>query len=658
MKTNIILLLCILTSTWGIAQTYGYVSDAKTGEKLPGAIVFTANGARQTTTNQYGYYSIDADTDSIGCSFVGYTTILVKCNHGERIDIKMNELHANIGEVTVVSQSTFQRELDTPQMGHHKLTAKDIRSTPVMFGEADVLKAIQFMPGVNSAADGSVNMSVRGGSHDQNIILLDEATIYNPSHAMGIFTAFNPDAISSADFYKSCFPARYGGKLSSVVDMKMKEGNMKDFNINGGIGSVASRLLVEGPIKSDVASFAINGRYGYGDAVNAIAHLLDDQFSHNNDIMRFYDLSAKVNVNADANNHLYASAYASHDEFKCSILSLDNRQKWGNKTATLRWNHIGDNRTFANYTLTYSDYDYMQKQDKDVRNYEWQAGMSEVTAKADFDRYGDVHTSFGGGVEYHKYNPGEIVPCDTSSVMKPIHLSQSKMGLAYAYADIRSSIFVPELKVDAGIRVTGMLSKDPVAGAEPRLSLNYSPTSDISIKASASHTMQYQHLLSSSALGLPTDIWLAADKDIRPQNATTISGGVYATINALRLEISAEAYHKRMNKIIDFKDGAEFTFNMNLRNEVLSGEGQADGAEFMLRHNSRLFTAIASYTYSKARRRIEGVNGGKWYYAVYDQRHNFATTVTAHLGRNELSAAWHYHTGGRTTLPEATFVYA
>lgn len=654
MKKFVLIALSIITQL-SAAQVSGYVSDKHTGERLPGAIIYTLDGKMHTQSNQYGYYSIDTKNDSIGCSMPGYVSRHIKIDGVMRYDIELTELHKEITEIVVKSESTFSREMSTPQMGHHKMLSKDIKSLPTMFGEADVLKTIQSMPGVNAAADGSTNLSVRGGSHDQNIIVLDEATVYNPSHALGLFTAFNPDAINSIDFYKSCFPARYGGKLSSVIDMKMKEGNMKKFSMDGGIGTIASRLLIEGPIKKDEASYIVSGRIGYGDGINQVVELFDNQYPHKNDRIRFNDFSVKINWNIDANNHIYASGYASNDDFKCYILSQDNRQQWGNKTATLRWNH-SNNTTFVNTTLTYSKYNYSQKQNKDVRNYRWEAEMSEANLKINVDRYGKVHLAYGGGLEFHYFEPGEIVPCDTSSVMLPMSLGDKRMGITYLYSDVQMNL-TQKLSVDVGLRVSSTLLNSFYAGAEPRISLSYQATHNAYIKASYSRTMQFQHLLSSSALGLPTDIWMPVNKRIAPQKAQTISVGVHSRIDDANIETSVEGYYKTMTDIIDFKDGAELVLNKNVEEEILNGKALAYGAELLIKHNSKHVNAQISYTISNAKRKIDGVNNNKWYYAVYDQRHNIGTNVTTYIGRNELSLAWGYHTGGRTTIPLRTFVY-
>ena len=681
------------------AQTLcGYVTDANTGERLPQALVYNATKKSSTLTNAYGYYSLarTAQGDTVVARFMGYTTKKIVVKNSEKTDISLVPDNKQIDEVEVHGESVFKRELQLTQMSHHHISALEIKTNAVMFGEADALKTIQLMPGINSAADGSTNLSVRGGSYDQNLILLDEATVYNPSHTMGIFTAFNANAMSGVDLYKGDLPARYGGKLSAVVDMKMREGNNQHFEIQGGVGTIASRLLVEGPLKKDTASFMLAGRVGYSEVVDRILWALYNQPSYTiyslideayerqeNNEMHFYDLCAKTNWIINTNNKLYLSGYMSKDGFLCPMLSISNKQNWSNQTGTLRWNHIYSTSLFGNATLTYSNYKYVQRQTADVRNFEWQSGMRELTLKNDLDYYRNrMHISTGAAAELHFYNPGQIEPL-SGSVMQEMHIDKKRALQLSAYLGNEHNVS-DKITISYGLRLSSSIQLGPASvrhyttmpfysdsteygsgravksyyRAEPRLAASYSLNEDATLKASYARTAQYQHLLNNSALGLPTDIWAPADHYIRPQEADAFAIGVHKLLPNKNIEASIEGYYKLMHHIIDFRDNTEFVSNNHIETDVLSGKGRAWGIEAMLRRDGKVGSVLTSYTLSKAERKIDGVNRSNWYYAIYDQRHNFAINGMYRLtDRWTLSGTWRYHTGGRATMPIASFYY-
>lgn len=635
----------------------GYVKEAETGESMPGVVVVT--GGCASLSNDYGYYCVSVASDTIYFVMAGYKTEKLAASDAARgrHDIAMSPLHTDLAEVTVHSQSPFRTELAMAKMSKHSISSIDIKNNAVMFGEADALKTLQCLPGVASVADGSVNMSVRGSSHDQNMILLDEATVYNPSHTMGIFSAFNPDAIQRVDFYKSGYSPKYGGKLAAVADMRMKEGNNRHFGMEGSLGTIGSRILVETPIVKSVGSLMIAARAGYGDFVNEVADFADDTYKHNDDVMRFYDLCAKTNWNISANDRIFASAYTSHDKFKCEILSQDNNQEWGNVTGTLRWNHIISDELFSNHTLTYSNYEYMQQQEMDVRDFEWKAGMGELTYKADFDHYkGKHHLTYGIGIEAHFYNPGQIDPLNAQSAMLPKHLKKRRMVTEGIYANEEIKIG-EKMDISAGLRLSAASEKRTYIGVEPRMAASYALARTLYLKASYARTVQYDHMLTNSAMGMPTDIWLPIGKEVKPQSANTFSLGLQSVIEPANLELYGEIYFKRMHQMVDYKDNADLHMNENVEDEVKEGEGRAAGLETMVKYENRWVTAQASYTLSKAERRADEINNGNWYYATYDQKHNLALNATFHAGRNDFSVAFKYHTGGRATMPYETFMY-
>ncbi|MCR5696995.1 MAG: TonB-dependent receptor [Marinilabiliaceae bacterium] len=697
MKRYIVILLSAVAISASAQTVCGYVTDAQTGERLPNALVYNQTTKTTALSNAYGYYSLahTAKGDTIVARFVGYVTTQQVVRNAEKTDIALLPNSTRIGEVEVRGESAFRREMQQPQMSHHYIPATAIKTNAVMFGEADALKTIQLMPGVNSAADGSTNLSVRGGSYDQNLILLDEATVYNPAHTMGLFTAFNADAMSGVDLYKGDLPARYGGKLSAVVDMKMREGNNQHVAAQGGLGTIASRLLVEGPIKKDTASFMFAGRVGYSELVSAALYGLynqplfyqgfDEAYErHEGTKVRFYDLCAKVNWVKDENNKFYISGYASMDGFVCPILSISTKQNWGNQTATLRWNHIYSSNLFGNATLTYSNYKYVQRQTNDVRNFEWQSGMRELTLKNDLDYYRNrMHITAGAAAELHFYNPGQIEPLSDSSAVKATHLDKKRALQLSAYVGNEHRI-TDRLTLSYGLRLSSSIQLGPATvrhyttmpdytditlygkarmvksywRVEPRLAASYSLCDNATLKASYSRTVQYQHLLNNSALGMPTDIWTPADSYIRPQEADAFAVGLHSYLPRTKIEASVEGYYKKMYHIIDFCDNAEIVGNNHIETEILSGKGRAWGLEAMLRRDGKRGSLLMSYTLSKAERKIDGVNHGNWYYAVYDQRHNFAINGLLKLSeRWSLSSTWRYHTGGRATMPIAEFLY-
>ncbi len=698
MKKNLLILLLAVAIRTTAQTVCGYVTDAQTGERLPNALIYNSTTKATALSNAYGYYSLarTAKGDTIVARFVGYVTAQTVVKNAEKANISLVPDNRKLGEVEVRGESAFRRELQQPQMSHHYISASQIKTNAVMFGEADALKTLQLMPGVNSAADGSTNLSVRGGSYDQNLILLDEATVYNPAHTMGLFTAFNADAMSGVDLYKGDLPARYGGKLSAVVDMKMREGNNQHVAVQGGLGTIASRLLVEGPLKKDTASFMLAGRVGYSALVNTFLRAInsqevlciDDLYDAYDRLegtdVRFYDFCAKVNWVKDENNKFYLSGYASKDGFVCPILAISTKQNWGNQTGTLRWNHIYSPNLFGNATLTYSNYKYVQRQTNDVRNFEWQSGMRELTLKNDLDYYRNrMHVTAGAAAEMHFYNPGQIEPLSDSSAVKATHLDKKRALQLSAYIGNEHKI-TDRFTLSYGLRLSSSIQLGPATvrnytsmpifadttvygkarvvksywRAEPRLAASYSLDDNATLKASYARTVQYQHLLNNSALGMPTDIWAPADSYICPQEADAFAVGLHGYMPRTKIEASVEGYYKKMYHIIDFCDNAEIVGNNHIETEILSGKGRAWGLEAMLRRDGKRGSVLMSYTLSKAERQIDGVNHGDWYYAVYDQRHNFAINCLLKLSeRWSLSSTWRYHTGGRTTMPIAMYSF-
>lgn len=659
MMKQIILLLLIVLQIKAFSQNIsGFVREKSSGESVPGAIIFS--NSNHSISNNYGYYAITADGDSISATAYGFSTVKKSVTESidGHIDFNLEPLHNDIEEVVVKSNSLFQTELSMPRMSRHSITSDDIKKNVALFGEADAIKTLQNLPGVLTVADGSVNVSVRGGSHDQNMIIIDEATVYNPSHALGLFSAFNPDAVSRVEFYKSGYSPKYGGKLSAVIDMHMKEGNNQNFALDASIGNVVSRLLIESPIVKNRGSIMIAGRYGDGGLINTIADFVDDDNQHINDIVNFYDFCAKTNWILSPRNRIFVSSYASHDKFKCSILSQDNVQEWGNNTATIRWNHVINDQVFVNYTATASHYEYSQQQQKDVRDFIWKASLAELTIKADFDHYhNDIHLSYGANVERHQYKPGSIDPAGEKSAMLPHHLKTKNMTLGALYFNSEYAR-IDRLSTSAGIRLSFANNQQTYYQIEPRLSISYSLSKNTSLKASYIRTVQFDHMLTNSAIGMPTDIWLPISKIVSPQTANTISAGMHGVVYDGALELFAEMYYKKLSNVVDYRDNANLYMNEDVDLEVKKGEGKAYGLETMAKYENRILKSQISYTYSVSKRRADEINKGNWYYASYDQRHNLSINTTLSASRNDFTIDFKYHTGGRATLPYTTYSFA
>lgn len=690
MKQLILLALVIISAnTVSYSQSFsGYVRDASNNEALPSALIYAQRSQRSAVSNGYGYFAIDKLSlpDTITVSFLGYRRKQILCtnSNNQSVTILLEPNKTNLSEIEVVAQSSYRQNIEHTQMSYHHLQSQDIGRIATIFGEADALKTIQKLPGVNCAADGSTNISVRGGSYDQNLIMLDEATVYNPSHALGIFSAFNPDMIKGIDFYKSCFPAKYGGRLSSVVDMQMREGSSKGYHVQGALGIFTGRLTVEGPIKRDTTSFILSGRYGNGALINTVADFLDNKEYHD-DKVTFFDISAKLNHTIDNKNRLYASFYASGDNFQYRQVAEGKQIKWNNTTGTLRWNHILRDNVFQNTSLVFSNYNYNQGSASHTQMYDWKAGMSELVAKSDIDHtIGNMRLQYGASVEVHHYNPGEIDPAKGSTGIKHMALPKKNSVIAAIYAG-NEHRFGSHLSVNYGLRLSTslLIGKETVykynadrtarldtvyyhsgsivkayGGIEPRLAVNYQLADNCALKISYMRTRQYMHLLSNSALGMPTDIWTPADSYIKPQTSDQVAIGYHTYFAKAKLDFSVESYYKKTHDIIDFKNNATFELNPTIETEVLSGSGRGYGLEAYLSHNSRFVTASIAYTLSKATRQIDGINNGNSYFALYDQRHNLSADVEWRATHHwTLAATFKYHTGGRATLPAGSYYY-
>ncbi|MBN2779158.1 MAG: TonB-dependent receptor [Bacteroidales bacterium] len=692
-----IFLLTLIIFFCQIAQAqkpsiYGVVTDKSTGELLPGATVWVNGSNVGTSTNKYGFYSLRLHQGShtIQYSFIGFDpqseTLVLKKD--TTINIELTKSIIQVGEISVSAKK--KDRVNPVEMSTQTLEINTIKSIPAMMGEADVLKSLQFLPGIQTTNEGTTNLSIRGGSFDQNLILLDEAPVYNASHALGFFSTFNPDAIQSVKVYKAAYPLEYGGRISSVIDVRMKEGNNKKLSGSGGVGLISSRLMLEGPIKKDTASFMISGRYSYaGFTANSLGSLGKElnfgtlkNFNNNNEI-NFFDLNAKFNYKLNDRNHLFFSTYAGHDHFYYYDINNKSELNWGNLTGTLRWNHIFSSKLFSNTTMVFSNYRYAYILLDDAMHFSWSSNLKEADLKVHFDYFlnPDNHFRFGVAFENHFYAPGFIEPRGDYSIITPFSLDDKRALIVAAYFE-NDQLITDKLRIDYGLRYvtffqlgaekvyhysenferldSAFYSHNEIVqfyqGLEPRISLRYLINDNNSIKASFTRSKQYQHLVSNSSVGMPTDVWLPADSYIKPQSSNQYALGYFSNLFENQIEFSAEIYYKDMFNLIDYKDNADLFLNNNIETQVLSGKGKSFGLELFFRKDVGRFTGWVSYTLSKTSRKIEGINNNEWYPARYDHRHNLSLIMKYDFNDYwSFSSVFKYTSGGNITVPEGTF---
>jgi len=673
---------------------FGYIKDKATGESLIGATISLDDKSIGTAANNYGFYSIAIPDgrQRIKFSYIGYQTFTkeIELHNETNLNIELETKDVRVEEITVTASKN--NKVTNNEMGSQSLSISAIKQMPAVMGESDLVKSLQLLPGIQATNEGTTNLSVRGGSFDQNLFLLDDAPVYNPSHALGFFSVFNTDAIKSVKIYKAAFPAQYGGRLSSIVDIHMKEGNNKQLSYSGGIGLIASRLTLEGPIIKDKSSFIISGRYSYAGLTANGAGLLGQSlrigslkdFRANNEI-NFYDLNAKMNFELNTKNHLYLSAYTGADHFYYYAIDDNSSMDWGNITGTARWNHVFNSKLFANTMLIYSKYDYSYILKDDARHFKWSSNLQELDIKTDFDYFlnPNNHIKFGISAENHLYFPGKVVPRDSTSITKSFTLDAQRAGISIVYVSNEQKVN-DKIGIEYGIRYSTffLLGKSTVYsynsdlsvkdsikygngqlvqiyhGFEPRLSIRYLLNQTTSIKLSYTKTIQFQHLLGNSSVGFPSDVWVPASKQIKPQSANQYAIGFYKSFQGNKYEFFTEAYYRKMYNIIDYKDNADLFLNPHIETQVLSGKGQSYGIEFFLEKKVGRLNGWLSYTLSKTTKQIDGINNNKSYPANYDKRHNFSAVLNYKLSATwSASSIFKFTSGGFATIPEGTFNY-
>lgn len=674
-----VFLLMMLVSFGQNVTLSGTLKDSETGEDLIGARVtvdeMPGTGA---ITNVYGFYSLTVPkgTYNITIKSLGFKTVKMEIDMSENksLDLEMEVEGKMFGTVEVTAEK-LDENVTSAEMGVDKIDIKEIENIPVLFGEKDVLKTIQLLPGVKPAGEGNAGFFVRGGSADQNLILLDEAPVYNASHLLGFFSVFNSDALKDVKLYKGGAPAEFGGRLSSVMDIKMKEGNSKKLSVSGGLGLISSKLTIEAPIVKDKGSFIVSGRRTYAD----VFLRLSNNEAAQNSILYFYDLNAKANYRITKKDRIFLSGYFGRDNFGFSDqFGFD----WGNATGTFRWNHIYGDRLFGNTSVIFSNYNYKIKFGSGNETFEIGSEIQDINIKEDFDFYINTNNtlSFGANIIHHTFRPGEIdTGSDIDFVLNDIENRYSLESAAYISNEqkikkrwkvvygLRLSNFTQIgpgdiFSYDVDGKVTDTTTYDDWEavssywGLSPRVSVNFSLNESSSIKASYARTYQYIHLISNSTSSSPTDIWIPSSNNVKPQIADQGAIGYFRNFFDNTLEFSTEVYYKNMQNVIDYRDGAEVTLNPTVEGELLYGIGRAYGVELLLKKRRGKFSGWVSYTLSRSERQFAEINDGAWYAARQDRTHdvsivgmyNFTERITA-------SATWVYYTGNAVTFPSGKY---
>lgn len=683
-----LLSLCLYLSSFSQEKhtLSGYVRDSLSRETLIGATISVKGGSKGVNSNTYGFFSLTlpAGKYTLVSSFVGYLPFEFEVNLNGDVEVDLALLaKSSLSQEIVISSKRRDANVKNAQMGRIDLSMNKIRSLPVIFGEVDPLKALQLLPGVRNAGEGNSGLYVRGGGPDQNLILLDDAVVYNPGHLFGFFSVFNGDAIKNVSLIKGGMPAQYGGRLSSVLDISMKDGNMQEFHTEGGIGTIASRVTLEGPIAKDKASFMVSGRRTYIDVL--AKPFVPKSSSFYGSGYFFYDLNMKMNYVVSKKDRLYLSGYFGRDvfDFRNSERSLNVYIPWGNSTGTMRWNHVFNRKLFANTTLLYNDYKFAFSAKQDNFDVTLNSGIRDIGLKSDLDFYASTKHKlrFGAQYTYHRFTPSVVTGRQDTVVFEPNN-AQAKFAHeigVYAQDDWEIS---DKLKVNAGLRFSGFQQIGPYTayqtdadgnkldstvyssgnkirnygGLEPRVTARYALDDQNSVKLSASRNLQYIHLVSNSGSTLPTDVWVPSTLRVKPQVSWQYAAGYFRNFSDNMFETSVELYYKTMDNQIEYREG----YTPSIRDpeeEFVFGRGWSYGAEFYINKARGKLTGWIGYTLSYTWRKFPELNGGEKYPAKYDRRHDLSV-----VGIYEFSPKWKasgvfvYATGNSITLPERFYL--
>lgn len=693
-----LLLSCLLANAQEKFTLSGTISDSKSNETLIGVNLFIPELKTGVTTNEYGFYSITIPKGNynIRISYMGYQTLeeLIQLSQNTKTNFKLLTNENTLKEVIITDTKT-KTDIRKPEMSVNKLSISAIKRMPVVLGEVDVLKSILLLPGVTNAGEGASGFNVRGGGADQNLILLDEATIFNSSHVFGFFSVFNPDAIKDLKLYKGGIPARFGGRASSVLDIYQKDGSSKEFHANGGIGLISSRLLIEGPLVKDRGSFLIGGRSSYA---HLFMKLSKDQ---KNNAAYFYDLNTKMSYKLNPNNNLYLSGYFGRDVFS---LANSFTNIYGNSTLNLRWNHLFSDKLFSNLSLIYSDYYYGL--DLDFVGFQWDSGIKNYNIKYDFKNYisDRFKLNYGLNAIYYDFNPGTIKPSSTTSGINYSQLDKKyafepalyinadqeltakfsvSYGLRYSlfyrlgqsnlnvYANNNPVTFNTNMQIYEKATPIGTqtFQKNEVLKSynywEPRFSLAYQFNEKQSVKASYNRMVQYLQLISNTSSPTPLDVWTPSDTFIKPQIADQVALGYFKNFANENYSLEVETFYKKVQNRIDYIDGADLIANNALEQVILNGQMRSFGLEVMLKKNEGRLNGWASYTLSKSQQQTpgrtaleSGINNGQWYNSAYDKTHNLAITSSfLYNDKWTFGTNFSLQTGQPVTYPNGQYQY-
>ena len=700
MKTLLSTLFFFVCLTNNFAQTTdtkvtlsGYIKDSANGESIVGAIVKIEGTELNANSNVYGFYSLSvaAGNYTVVVSQAGFTSSRINLNITQDLtrNFELSKVEEDFRGVSIKAKKreNFVEKVD---MSTNNLNITQIKKVPALLGEVDIVKSVQLLPGVSTVGEGASGFNVRGGSIDQNLILLDEAPVFNASHLFGFFSVFNPDAVKDVKLIKGGMPAQYGGRVSSTLDVRMKDGNTKKTEVNGGVGVIFSRLSIEGPIAhknekfKNKSSYIIAGRRSYVDVLSK--PFLAKNENLKDAIFYFYDLTAKVNYVLNANNKFYLSAYSGKDAFGVPGALFN----WGNQTATLRWNHLFSKKLFSNFTTYYSQYNYQLGFGEGDNTFRWKSNITNYSIKPDFTYYITPNNTlqFGLVTTYYIFKPGDAVSRDQGQVVQ--------FGLPNKYA-LESAFYLEnEQKVNTkmtlryGLRWSNfnylgsgsaLMLNRPIAGQraeildrveykkhqliqaynvpEPRFSANYKVNKFNAFKLSYNRMSQYLHLISNTAASVPLDVWTPSTNNIKPQISDQLAIGYFKNIGkAIDYEFSAEAFYKSLQNQIDYIDGANLLLNNGLEAELLSGKGRAYGLELYAKKNSGQLTGWIAYTLSKSERQVNGISNDQWYNNRFDRRHNANITLSYEWTKKWSTAvAWVFASGTPTNLPNTKYSF-
>ncbi len=683
MKLYLITLFC-LTTFFSWSQTKftisGTVTDSLKGEEIIDATIKVLEKSIGVRTNEYGFYSLSLPQGVYTISFIvtGYSPkeMVLKLDENKRINIQLVSLSdkfKTLNEIKVTAKKQDQNITD-PLMGVERLNPNAIAKIPVIFGEKDIVKTMQLLPGVKSAGEGNSGFYVRGGSADQNLILLDEAPVYNASHLLGFFSTFNSDAVKDAVLYKGNQTANFGGRLSSVLDIKMNEGNSNRYNVSGGIGLIASRLNVEGPIVKDKASFLISGRRTYADVFLG----LSDEFKGNS--LYFYDLNAKLNYRLNNKNRLFLSGYFGRDKLGVGTqFGID----WGNATGTIRWNRIISGKWFSNTSFIVSSYDYKIAISNADLAFSVKSSINDINIKHEYQYFANTRNKlkFGINVIRHSIIPGQVDVTE-SSLINPIRLTPNKslesalyitndwnatekMTISYglrgsAFTMLGNNENVYTFNSDGIVQDTNMYSDNSFVKTfpllEPRISMSYVYSKSASIKVAYSRNAQYLHLISNTTTSSPTDLWIPSSLNTKPEIADQISIGWFKNFKENAYEMNIETYYKDMQNQIDYRNGADLQANEFIEGELLTGIGRAYGLEFVIKKKTGKLTGWIGYTLSRSERKINGINDNNWYAAKQDRTHDLSVVAIYELSpKLSISGLFVFYTGNAVTFPTGKY---